>query len=100
MKTLRKYAPVLALGLLVLAAVDPALAQIGGGGGGGGDIPFRGGLRTLLNWIFYGGAFLAVACFVWACGSLMARNLMQFASGVLGVVIGGALMGNAERLVQ
>ena len=76
----------------------PALAQFAGGGGD--DVPFQEGLGTLLNWAFVAGVVVALGAFIMACVGLFMRNLMAFAGGVLGVVIGGALMANAADVVN
>lgn len=82
--------------LLVCAAADPALAQFSGGG----DVPFKQGMTTVLNWVFFVGVVIALASFIGACIFLFMRNLMGFAGGVLGVVVGGALMANAPTIVN
>lgn len=87
---------VLAIAVIVVAA-DPALAQFAGGGG---VAPFRQGMSTVLNWAFIAGVAIALFSFLLACIFLFMRNLVGFAGGVLGVVIGGALMANAQTLVQ
>lgn len=87
---------VLAIAVIVVAA-DPALAQFAGGGG---TAPFRQGLSTVLNWAFIAGVAIALFSFLMACAFLFMRNLVGFMGGVLGVVIGGALMANAPTLVQ
>lgn len=83
--------------VVIVAAADPALAQFAGGGG---TAPFRQGMSTVLNWAFIAGVAIALFSFIMACVFLFMRNLMGFAGGVLGVVIGGALMANAPQLVQ
>lgn len=82
---------------VIVAAADPALAQFAGGGGAA---PFRQGMSTVLNWAFIAGVAIALFSFLLACVFLFMRNLVGFAGGVLGVVIGGALMANAQTLVQ
>ena len=80
----------------VAVAADPALAQFAGGG----TAPFQQGMSTVLNWAFIAGVAIALFAFLFACVALFMRNLIGFAGGVLGVVIGGALMANAPTLVQ
>ena len=87
-----------AIALVVVMAADPALAQFSGGGGG--DAPFRQGIGTILNWAFIAGVAIALASFIMACAFLFMRNLMGFAGGVLGVVIGGAMMAKAPQIVS
>jgi hypothetical protein len=88
----------LAAGISVTAlAADPALAQFAGGGA---TAPLQQGMSTVLNWAFIAGVAVALFSFLFACVSLFMRNLIGFAGGVLGVVIGGALMANAQTLVQ
>jgi hypothetical protein len=87
------------LGAAVFASLlmaDPALAQFTGGGAAP---EFQKGLSTLLWWVFVAGVFVAIASFIFACVALFTRNLMGFAGGVLGVVIGGALMAKAPTVV-
>lgn len=84
-----------AVAAIALLSADPALAQFGGG-----DAPFRQGMSTVLNWAFFAGVAIALFSFLLACVFLFMRNLIGFAGGVLGVVIGGALMANAPTLVQ
>ena len=93
-----KTVPALAVALAVALAASPALAQFAGGAGG--DVPFQEGLGTLLNWAFVAGVVVALGSFLMACVALFTRNLMGFAGGVLGVVIGGALMANAADVVN
>ena len=97
MSIFEKTVPALAFALAVVAAADPALAQFAGGGA---DAPFQEGLGTLLNWAFVAGVVIALGSFVMACAFLFMRNLMGFAGGVLGVVVGGALMANASTIVS
>lgn len=85
----------LATAALTLAA-GPALAQFAAGGAAP---EFQKGLTDLLWWVFVAGVFIAVASFIVACVSLFMRNLLAFAGGVLGVVIGGALMAKAPTIV-
>lgn len=80
---------------VIVAAADPALAQFAGT-----DPGFRQPLNTLLGWVLIIGAGVAVACFMFACFGLFMRNLLMFAGGVLGVVIGGVLMANAPQIVS
>lgn len=82
--------------VIIVAAADPALAQFGGGA----DPGFRQGLNTLLGWVLIVGAAVAVAAFMFACVGLFMRNLMMFAGGVLGVLIGGVLLANAPTIVS
>lgn len=86
-----------AVAMAVLVTADPALAQFAGGGAAP---EFQKGLSTLLQWVFVAGVFVAVASFIAACAFLFMRNLMGFAGGVLGVVIGGALMSKAPTVVS
>ena len=97
MTGMQKIAPALAFALAVATAAEPALAQFGGGGGT--DAPFQEGLGTILNWAFITGVVVALGAFIMACVGLFTRNLMAFAGGVLGVVVGGALLANAEEVV-
>lgn len=92
----KSAAIVATVGLMSLVAmVDPALAQFAGG-----TAPeFQKGLSTLLWWVFVFGVFVAVVSFIAACFFLFQRNLMGFAGGVLGVVIGGALMAKAPTII-
>lgn len=83
---------------VIALAADPALAQFTGGAGGA--APFRQGMSTLLNWAFLAGVAIALFSFIMACVFLFMRNLIGFAGGVLGVVVGGALMANAQTIVQ
>ncbi|QQP94022.1 hypothetical protein IGS68_34840 (plasmid) [Skermanella sp. TT6] len=85
-----------ALATLIVTAADPALAQFNGGG----DVPFQQGMSTVLNWAFVAGIAVALFSFILACVFLFMRNLIGFAGGVLGVLIGGALMANAPTIVQ
>jgi hypothetical protein len=85
------------VGLVAVMAVDPAMAQFAGGGGA---VPFQQGMSTVLNWAFVAGVAIALFSFILACVFLFMRNLIGFAGGVLGVVIGGALMANAQTIVQ
>src|SRR5690349_15747908 len=87
-----------ALALTIVLAADSALAQFAGGGGA--DAPFQQGMGTLLNWAFIAGVVIALGSFIMACTFLFMRNLMGFAGGVLGVVVGGALMANASTIVS
>ncbi|UEM08189.1 hypothetical protein JL101_036155 (plasmid) [Skermanella rosea] len=89
------YASV-AFALIAVLAADPALAQFNGGG----DVPFQQGMSTVLNWAFVAGIAVALFSFILACVFLFMRNLIGFAGGVLGVLIGGALMANAATIVQ
>lgn len=94
-----KHITIAALTVAAVAlAADPALAQVGFGGGAA--APFRQGMSTVLNWAFIAGVAIALFAFLFACVALFMRNLIGFAGGVLGVVIGGALMANAQTLVQ
>jgi hypothetical protein len=88
-----------AFAVALVAAVDPALAQFSGGGSGA-TPEFQKGLSTLLWWVFVAGVFIAIASFIAACAFLFMRNLMGFAGGVVGVVIGGALMAKAPTVVN
>jgi hypothetical protein len=97
MRSMRKLILLAAVGFVAALAADPALAQFAGGGG---DAPFRQGMSTMLNWAFIAGVAIALFSFLLACVFLFMRNLIGFAGGVLGVVIGGALMANAPALVQ
>jgi membrane protease YdiL (CAAX protease family) len=97
MSIFEKIVPALAFALAVAAAADPALAQFSGGGA---DAPFQEGLGTLLNWVFIVGVVVALGAFLFACIMLFNRNLMGFAGGLLGVVVGGALMANAADIVN
>lgn len=81
--------------LLAVAATNPALAQFTVGG----DVPFRPGMNTVLNWVFVVGIVICIASFIAACVFLFFRNIMGFAGGVLGVVIGGALMAKAPTII-
>lgn len=81
--------------LLAVAATNPALAQFQGGGA----VPFRAGMNTFLNWVFVVGIVIALISFLAACIFLFMRNIMGFAGGVLGVIVGGALMANAPAIV-
>lgn len=97
MNTFEKIAPAVAFAVAVTAAASPALAQFGGSTA---DAPFTEGLGTLLNWAFIAGVVIALGSFIMACVFLLMRNLIGFAGGVVGVVIGGALMANAADLVS
>jgi hypothetical protein len=97
MRSTRKFILLVAVGFGAVLAAGPALAQFAGSGG---DAPFRQGMSTVLNWAFIAGVAIALFSFLFACVSLFMRNLIGFAGGVLGVVIGGALMANAQTLVQ
>jgi hypothetical protein len=97
MRSTRKFILLVAVGFGAALAAGPALAQFAGSGG---DTPFRQGMSTVLNWAFIAGVAIALFSFLFACVSLFMRNLIGFAGGVLGVVIGGALMANAPALVQ
>ena len=98
MKFIKKPAAIAAATALAVAfAADPALAQFTGGGAAP---EFQKGLSTLLWWVFVAGVFIAIASFIMACVFLFMRNLMGFAGGVLGVVIGGALMAKAPTVVN
>jgi hypothetical protein len=92
-----KIAAGAAIALVAALTADPALAQFAGGGAA---VPFQQGMGTLLNWAFVAGVVVALASFIMACVFLFMRNLMGFAGGVLGVVIGGALMANASTIVS
>jgi hypothetical protein len=81
--------------LLACAVTNPALAQFTGGG----DVPFRQGMNTILNWVFVVGIVIALASFIGACCFLFMRNIMGFCAGVLGVVVGGALMAKAPQII-
>ena len=94
---MRKLILMAAAGFAAALAADPALAQFAGGGA---TAPFQQGMSTVLNWAFIAGVAVALFSFLFACVSLFMRNLIGFAGGVLGVVIGGALMANAQTLVQ
>lgn len=93
---MRKALVFAAVGLVAALAADPALAQFAGGGGA---VPFQTGMSTVLNWAFVAGVAIALFSFILACVFLFMRNLIGFAGGVLGVVIGGALMANAATIV-
>lgn len=93
---MRKALVFAAMGLVAALAADPALAQFAGGGGA---VPFQTGMSTVLNWAFVAGVAIALFSFILACVFLFMRNLIGFAGGVLGVVIGGALMANAATIV-
>lgn len=82
--------------LLVVAVANPAMAQFAGGG----DVPFRAGMSQVLNWVFFLGVVIALASFLGACIFLLMRNFMGFAGGVVGVVVGGALMAKAPAIVS
>jgi hypothetical protein len=96
MRSMRKLILLAAVGSVTALAADPALAQFAGGAAA----PFQQGMSTVLNWAFIAGVAVALFSFLFACVSLFMRNLIGFAGGVLGVVIGGALMANAQTLVQ
>ena len=96
MRSMRKLILLAAVGFVMALATDPALAQFAGGAAA----PFQQGMSTVLNWAFIAGVAIALFSFLFACVSLFMRNLIGFAGGVLGVVIGGALMANAPALVQ
>lgn len=81
--------------LIAVAATNPALAQFTGGG----EVPFRQGMNTFLNWVFVVGIVVALISFLAACIFLFMRNIMGFAGGVLGVIVGGALMAKAPQIV-
>src|SRR4051794_24718165 len=95
--SMRKFVVFAGVGVVAALLADPALAQFAGGGG---DAPFRQGMSTVLNWAFIAGIAVALFSFIFACVSLFMRNLIGFAGGVAGVVIGGALMANAQTIVQ
>ena len=89
MRSTRKFILLVAVGFGAVLAAGPALAQFAGGGAAA---PFQQGMSTVLNWAFIAGVAVALFSFLFACVSLFMRNLIGFAGGVLGVVIGGALM--------
>jgi hypothetical protein len=93
----QKLATWAAAAVLILAATDPAMAQFASPGGAP---EFQKGLSTLLWWVFVFGVFVAIASFIAACIFIYMRNLMGFAGGVLGVLIGGALMAKAPTVVN
>jgi hypothetical protein len=97
MRSMHKLILLAAVGSVTALVADPALAQFAGGGAAA---PFQQGMSTVLNWAFIAGVAVALFSFLFACVSLFMRNLIGFAGGVLGVVIGGALMANAQTLVQ
>lgn len=94
---MRNAYPSVTIGLIAVLATAPALAQFAGGGTAA---PFQQGMSTVLNWAFVAGVAIALFSFLLACVFLFMRNLIGFAGGVLGVVIGGAMMANAPTLVQ
>ena len=98
MQKIASYAIAAASVAVVAVTADPALAQFAGGGGAA--APFQQGMSTLLNWAFIAGVLIALVCFIMACVFLFMRNIIGFAGGVLGVVIGGALMANADTVVS
>lgn len=83
--------------ILALMA-GPAFAQRATNGGGG-DAPFAEGVTTGLTWVHYGAAAIAIVAFIIGCILLFMRQIMGAAGAFFFVIIGGALLANADTIL-
>lgn len=84
----------LILGMLA----GPALAQQTTNGGGG-DAPFAPGITTGLTWVHFMAAAIAVAGLVIGCIMLFMRQIMPAVGAFVFIVVGGALLANANTII-
>lgn len=99
MLKIRKILSAAAVEAVILGLMaGPALAQRSMNGGGG-DAPFAPGITTGLSWVHFGAAAIAIAGFIIGCILLFMRNIMGAAAAFLFILIGGALLANADAIL-